>query len=1216
MKKKILIMAMVLITIINTIIPVVNAATIITKANLIYDHKIDSHILYYNDTKEEWRDIQCGYICYEIDGEKYPAYCVTHGVNGVDEEGPYTVTVQDLLKDKLIYNTIINGYPYKTAAQLGVETNDDAYVATKHAVNSVLLGRDVKSFYKAADERGEKIIDAIYNISEKGKSGSESNKDIVISAKKVGKLIEKGNYYYQEYTVEAEVDISNYSIKSLEDFSENCYITDNNGNKKSDFSGNQNFRIMIPKEDLNKDISGKINIIASCNTKPIFYGEAPNGNMQDYAVTYKPYVEYKNEITLNEETNTSSIKVIKRDEETFGSIRNVKFSLYKENGEFVETKETDSSGIAIFKNLYQGIYKLEEIQSNENYVKDDTIYEINTEYNKQVIKTISNTHKKGNLKITKVDKDENDIVLEGIEFELIDSYDNVIASLVTDENGEAEIKNINTGKYTLREIRTKEEYNLCVDSDIEVKWNTTTEVKIENEKKKGQIKVIKQDKENGAIKLEGVEFQVIDKNNRIVDKITTNLNGEAVSSRLPIGEYIVKEVSLGINDEYILNEKEYKVKVEDAKITEVIVENEHKKGNLKIKKVDKDNNDITLGAIEFDLINERGEIVEHLTTDVNGEVEVKNINIGIYTLKETKTKREYNLCENEDIIVKWNETSEIVVENEKKKGQIKIIKEDADVDTIKLAGVKFQILDKNNQLIEEIETNDNGEAVSSRLVIGEYKIKEISLGNNTDYLINDGVYIIQVEDNKTNEIRIENEYKKGTLKIKKVDKDDNSIVLEGVKFEITDEDGFKYEAKTNKNGIAEIENIRIGNVKIKETATNKEYVLPSKFFECEIKYNECSEIILENEKRKGQVEIQKTDKEDNNIKITDVEFEILDSNNQVVDTLKTDINGYAISKKIPIGNYYLKEIKTNDKYVLNTEIFEIRIEENKILNMNIKNEKAKGKIQVIKSSSNDSPILNIKKGEYLSEVTFEIFNENGVLVDTIITDESGQAISKDLYVGRYKVIEKSTNKYYILNTNNFFVNINKNNEIKILDIKNDPVIPIVNIEKTGQQFAEKNEEIKYEFDIQNMSNTELNNFIWKDYIPYEKSKITKMITGIYNKELEYEIYYKTNLNDYKLFKKVNSFKSEYLTFESLKLSNEEIITEIKVEYGMVPTDFKCIVKPAIFTKIENNVKNGDSIVNITEISGNVEEYIAKDKSSFETIIEETKILKKLPKTGC
>lgn len=1031
MKKKTLIIFIILITLINTILPVANAAQIISKANLIYDHKIDTHIMFYN--AGNWYVIKCGYICYKIDNEKYPAYCISHGLHGVDEEGPYTVTINDLLKDKLIYNTILNGYPYKTPAQLGVETSDDAYVATKQAVNSVLLNRDVKSFYKAADERGEKIINAIYEISEKGKAGNAVNKEASLSVNKVGDLVEKEDYYYQEYSIVANANISNYSIKSLENFSDNCFTTDTNGVKKEEFSSDQNFRVMIPKSDLNKNITGKIHITASCNTKPIFYGEAPNSKIQNYAVTYEPYAEYETSTMLNKNTNTSSIKVVKQDAENSKPIENVSFSLYKENGEYITTQKTDSNGIAMFNNLYQGTYKLKEIEGNEYYIKDDTIYEINTEYKKQFTKTITNMHKKGNLKITKVDKD---------------------------------------------------------------------------------------------------------------------------------------------------------------------------------------NKDITLGAIEFDLIDENGKVVAHLTTDVNGEAEIKNINTGTYTLKETNTKREYNLCENRDIVIEWNKTSDMVIENEKKKGQIKIIKEDKDRSEIKLSGVRFQILDKNDKLIEEIETNNKGEAISSRLPIAEYKIKEIDLGNNTKYLLNDELHTVQVEEEKVSDIAIKNEHKKGNLKIIKVDKDNNSIALEGVKFEITDEEGFKYEAVTNKEGIVEVENIRIGNIEIKEIKTNNDYILSQEIFKTVIEYNKTSEIIIENEKKKGQVEIYKTDKENKELKISGVEFEILDKENKIVDKLITNKEGYAISKRLPIGEYYLKEVKTNSKYVLNDEIIKIEIKVDKVLKVNVENEKIKGKIQIIKSSSTDSPILNIKKGEFLSDVVFEIFNDKGEIVDTVVTDGNGQALSKELEIGRYKVKEKITNKYYILNTNEFFVNIEKDNEIKVINVLNDPIIPKINIEKTGQQFAEKNEEIKYEFNIENISNSKLDNFTWKEYIPYEKSKVTKMITGIYSENIDYGIFYKTNQNDYRLFKKVNTCTSEYLDFDTLNLSKDEIITEIKLEYKTVSEDFKAIVKPAILVKIDNDVKKDDKIINITELSGNVEDYIVEDKSSFETIIKEKEILKKLPKTGC
>ena len=1214
MKKKTIIFSIILITLTNALTPVVNAAQIITKANLINDHKIKTHIE--QENKNGWFEVLCNYICYKEGSNKYPAYCIMPGTHGVDEEGSYTVSINKLLDDKLIYNTLINGYPYKTPAQLGVETADDAYVATKLALKSVLLDRNVREQYKALDEKGEKIINAMENIALKGKTGNQLNKDADISINKVGNFKESGGCYYQEYSVSANVNISNFSIDSTEKFPEGSYITDINGNKKDSFSSGENFRVMIPKSKLNKDIEGKINITASCNTNPIFYGEAPNASIQDYAVTYKPYVEYSASTVFDENTNTASIKILKQDTETLKPIKDVSFGLYNKNDEYIASKTTNSEGIAIFDKLYQETYKIKEIKTNDNYVYDDTVYEINTEYNKEVTRTINNTHKKGSLKITKVDKDDNLIVLEGIEFDLIDSNNKVIAHLVTDENGEAFISNINIGKYTLKETKTKENYNLCIDNNIEVKWNETTKIQIENEKKKGQIKIIKQDAEKSNIKLEGVEFQIIDSNNNVVDKVITDSKGIAISSRLPIGEYKVKENDLGENRHYILNKEEYKITVENEKVNEIVIENHHKKGNLKITKVDKDDKTITLGAIEFDLIDEKGNTISHLVTDVNGEVYIENINTGTYILKETKTKREYNLCENKDIVVEWNKTSEIVIENEKKKGQIKIIKQDADKEQIKLEGVKFQIIDINDKVVEEIITDNNGEAVSSKLLIGEYKIKEIDLGNNTNYLINNKVYTVKVDNLLITDLIVENEHKKGSLKIKKIDKDNSDIVLDGVKFEITDKDGFKYEAVTNKEGIAQIDNIRIGNIKIKEIETKENYVLNKEIFECEIKNNECREMVLENEKKKGQIEIYKIDNDDPNIKIPNVEFEILDSANNVVDKLITNGQGYAISKKLPIGKYYLKEIKTNNKYLLNKEILNVNIEYDKVTSLNIKNEKAKGKIQIIKTSSNDSPVLNIKQGDVLEGVEFEVFNSKNELVDTLITDEFGEACSKDLEIGRYKVVEKNTNKYYILNRNEFFVNIESNGKIKVLNIENEAAIPKLDIEKIGQQFAEKNEEIKYEFDIKNISNTKLDNFTWVEYIPYQDCKVTKMVTGIYNQEVECKIYYKTNQHDYRLLKTVNSLTSEYINFDDLNLDDGEMITEIKVEYGTVNKDFKSIIKPSIFTKINNDVNKNDKIINTTELSGKIEEYVVRDKSIFETVIIEKEILKKLPKTGC
>ena len=71
-----------------------------------------------------------------------------------------------------------------------------------------------------------------------------------------------------------------------------------------------------------------------------------------------------------------------------------------------------------FKNLYQGNYTLKEIEANSNYILNDKTFDITTEFNKTSEITIENEHKKGNLKVYKIDKDNNEVKLEGVEFEI------------------------------------------------------------------------------------------------------------------------------------------------------------------------------------------------------------------------------------------------------------------------------------------------------------------------------------------------------------------------------------------------------------------------------------------------------------------------------------------------------------------------------------------------------------------------------------------------------------------------------------------------------------------------------------------------------------------------------------------------------------------------------------------------------------------------------
>lgn len=639
--------------------------------------------------------------------------------------------------------------------------------------------------------------------------------------------------------------------------------------------------------------------------------------------------------------------------------------------------------------------------------------------------------------------------------------------------------------------------------------------------------------------------------------------------------------------------------------------------STKIIKVDKDDNDLTLGAVEFDLIDYTGKIVKHLVTDVNGVAEVKNINIGNYTLKETLTKKEYNLTVDKDVLVNWNKTMEYKIENEKKKGQIRIIKVDADYNEVKLEGVEFQIIDKNNHIIETIKTDSNGEAVSSRIPIGEYKIKETSLGTNEEYILNDEIKTITVEEDKICNIQFENEHKKGNLKIYKIDLDDNTIPVSDVEFEVTDQDGYKYTAISDENGIAYIENIRTGIATIKETKTNKIYKLNEETFEADIKWNETSDLTITNEKLKGQIEVYKVDIEDNEIKLEGVEFQVINSNNKVVETIATDKNGYAITSRIPIGEYQLKEVKTDDMHILNEDIIKVNVTTDIVSRLDITNDRIKGQIKVIKTSEDDNFINGLDAGSPIENVKFEVYDLDNNLVDELTTSADGTAITKLLDKGSYIIKEVESGEWYLLNENTFIAEINEHKEIVNVEITNESEKPDVDIEKIGIIQTTVNQEIKYDFAIKNTGNVPLSNFTWTDSLPTDYVRITKLITGTYNQDLNYSIYYKTNKNDYRVLKdNLNTKVNNYIDFSNVELDSDEYITEFKANFGTVDVGFESIINPYIFVRINSSVNNDDVFTNKTRIEGYHKTYLVWDEDNHTTKVYKKEIeVKKLPRTG-
>lgn len=592
------------------------------------------------------------------------------GYDGVEDIGSYQVDLTKILDDERLYRVILNGYPYKTPSQLGVADKYDAYMATKQAINSVMLGRNVTSVYRGTNTAGNNVVKAIKKLTDIGRNGTQTFETPNLRISKVGSFTETGNYYIQEYKVNADVPISTYKIQSTANLPANSYIADTSNNGKTTFNADENFRLVVPKSSLTSNISNAIiNIKSKCKTYPVFYGKTTISSAQNYAVTYDPYGDYTARISDNIETNTGKIKIIKNDAETSQPIKDVTFQLSKKDGTVIANATTNANGEATFSSLYQGDYVLKELSTNDNYILDESSFDVNVEYNKTTTKTITNEHKRGDLKLYKIDKDNHKVTLGNVEFQLYsEEFKRVIGTYYTDVNGELEIKNLRTGNYKLIETKTNKWYNLADNTNIEVKWDEETSKTIENELKKGQVRIVKVDNENHKTKLEGVEFDILDENDNVLETLITDENGEALTSR-----YAIRDISkLKIKetktlDTYVLSDEVKTIELQENQITNIVFENEKIKGKVEITKVDKNDNSKLLEGAEFGLYDENDDLLETLITGPDGKVISNDLYKGKYYLKELDTGSVYYLLNENTFdfeILNNGETIPVTIDNE------------------------------------------------------------------------------------------------------------------------------------------------------------------------------------------------------------------------------------------------------------------------------------------------------------------------------------------------------------------------------------------------------------------------------------------------------------------------------------------------------------------------------------------------------------------------
>ena len=411
------------------------AATPISSALIKNGGDCGYHLQFWDTKQNAWSYIITTYVYYEEGGKQYPAYCLQSNLPGVGQSSEYNVSVDDIINDVRLWRVAINGYPYQSPQSMGLENQYDAFVATKQAIYRVLDGRDPNTFYNGADARGQAIKNAIINLVNIGRNGTQTPVNTDVTTNKIGEFIEDGDYYSQEYSISSPVETSEYTITATNGLPNGSQITNMSNNVQSTFSGSEHFKVRIPKTSLSSDINVTIVLQAKCKTYPVFYGKTTVPGTQDYLLTFDPFGDVAGRADLNIKTNTGKIKIVKNDEDTNQPISGVTFQLLTKDGTVIANATTNERGEITFPNLYQNNYQLKEISTNDNYILNEMIFDVNVEYNKTTTKTITNEHKKGDLTVYKVDKDNHKISLGGVTFDLYsEEFKRVIGTYTTDEN--------------------------------------------------------------------------------------------------------------------------------------------------------------------------------------------------------------------------------------------------------------------------------------------------------------------------------------------------------------------------------------------------------------------------------------------------------------------------------------------------------------------------------------------------------------------------------------------------------------------------------------------------------------------------------------------------------------------------------------------------------------------------------------------------------------
>ena len=754
-----------------------------------------------------------------------------------------------------------------------------------------------------------------------------------------------------------------------------------------------------------------------------------------------------------------NLTVYKHDADTGEPIANTVFEVRAADGHSVDQIKTDSEGKAELKNLLPGVYEISEKSVPSPYLLDAPS-QLATLYPNRDHTVYFENHQKPNLTVKKVDSVTGD-PLQGAKFHVTYASNNTssgeindLGTFYTDESGQFQLTGLRDGWYKVTEQEPPTGYAIKeATQEVYIKSGTGKVLTFENIPLSALV-VWKYDSVTGEAVSNAV-FQVkylggtSGTGGTVIGTYKTSANGSFTVTGLKEGTYIVEELASDSGHVIDTAPQTAYISGKQQDVVQLYFGNSPK-GSLLVKKIDSATH-APLSDVEFMVTTADGTAVGDANgkyvTDSAGSFTVSGINPGTtLVVKETRARDGYLLDDApQTATIKAGQTVTLEFRNQPQ-GSLIINKLSSADKKTPLEGVLFQITYSDGSFVDNgalsskglYRTDKNGQIILSGIT-GTVIVTEVETIKG--YRIDDASrsQTIEVRANDTQQLWFYNAPISRIL-LHKVDKATGKGISGAVFLlydsnhnpigeYVTDQDGYIYADE----GLAD------GRYYLREIKAAQGYVLDPELKTIYVRAGATTEIEWSNSAECGQIQIIKKSANDNPINglpagtlLEGAVFEIYDKAGNVVDTIKSDRNGRAVSKTLPLSRYTVREIKAPANYSINPTVMTAYLEFNgQIVTFEVQDSSVSTGISIKKTGP-----MQAVPGQPIRYVFSDIKNSSTVALDSfywrdqlpaqvtlskIVTGSYNQPLSykvvyKTNLSGDYRTLADnlSTSKVYVL----------------------------------------------------------------------------------------------------------------------------------------------------------------------------------------------------------